>query len=91
MCGIVTTGDSDGAQHIIASISNFYNIVGIALPPYASLSVLWEKQAKGQKPSREELPQKYKKDYGSTAETMVEQMLRYLPKSSSRACPTSTL
>ncbi|WP_299702974.1 NAD(P)H-dependent oxidoreductase [uncultured Pontibacter sp.] len=81
--GIVITGDSDGAQHIIANISNFYNAVGIALPPYASLSVLWEKQAKGQKPSREELLQKYKKDYGSTAETMVKQMLRYLPKASS--------
>jgi multimeric flavodoxin WrbA len=81
--GIVITGDSDGAQHIIANISNFYNAVGIALPPYASLSVLWEKQAKGQKPTREELLQKYEKDYGSTAETMVKQMLRYLSKSSS--------
>ncbi|SIR32934.1 flavodoxin family protein [Pontibacter lucknowensis] len=81
--GIVITGDSDGAQHIIANISNFYNAVGMVLPPYASLSVLWEKQAKGEKTSREELMKKYEEDYASTAESMVKQMLRYLPKSSS--------
>jgi multimeric flavodoxin WrbA len=81
--GIVITGDSDGAQHVIANVSNFYNAVGMVLPPYASLSVLWEKQAKGQKPTREELLQKYEKYYASTAETMVKQMLRYLPKASS--------
>lgn len=81
--GIVITGDSDRAQHVIANVSNFYNAMGMVLPPYASLSVLWEKQAKGQKPSREELLEKYEKDYASTAETMVKQMLRYLPTSSS--------
>lgn len=78
--GIVITGDSDGAQHIIANISNFYNAIGIVLPPYASLSVLWEKQAKGEKPTREELLKKYEKDYASTAEKMVKQMLQYVPK-----------
>ncbi|SIT94611.1 flavodoxin family protein [Pontibacter indicus] len=78
--GIVITGDSDGAQHIIANISNFYNAVGIVLPPYASLSVLWEKQAKGEKPTREELLKKYEKDYASTADKMVKQMLQYVPK-----------
>ncbi|MCP2043467.1 flavodoxin family protein [Pontibacter sp. HSC-36F09] len=76
--GIVITGDSDGAQHIIANISNFYNAVGMVLPPYASLSVLWEKQSKDQKPSREELLKKYEEDYASTAETMVKQMVKYL-------------
>jgi multimeric flavodoxin WrbA len=80
--GIVITGDSDGAQHVIANVSNFYNAVGMVLPPYASLSVLWEKQAKGQRPTREELLKKYEEDYASTAETMVKQILRYLPKSS---------
>ncbi|MBX0332737.1 NAD(P)H-dependent oxidoreductase [Pontibacter sp. HSC-14F20] len=76
--GIVITGDSDGAQHIIANLSNFYNAVGMVLPPYASLSVLWEKQAKGEKPGREELLKKYEEDYASTAETMVKQMVKYL-------------
>jgi len=78
--GIVITGDSDGAQHIIANLSNFFNAIGLALSPYATLSVLWEKQAKGQKPTREELFQKYEQDYASTAETMVKQMLKYVAK-----------
>ena len=78
--GIVITGDSDGAQHVIANVSNFYNAIGIALPPYATLSVLWEKQAKGEKPTREELLKKYEADYASTAETLVKQMLKFLPK-----------
>src|SRR5215211_5807231 len=40
--GIIITGDSDGAQHIIANIANFFNAVGLALPPFATLSVLSE-------------------------------------------------
>ncbi|WP_210464733.1 flavodoxin family protein [Rufibacter roseolus] len=78
--GIVITGDSDGAQHVIANISNFFNAIGITLPPYATLSVLWEKQAKGVKTSREELFEKYEKEYGKTAETMVAQLIKFLPK-----------
>lgn len=75
--GIVITGDSDGAQHIIANISNFYNAIGILLPPFATLSVLWEKQAKGKDTTREELMAKYKKDYTETAEKMVKQLIKY--------------
>ena len=78
--GIVITGDSDGAQHIIANISNFYNAIGILMPPFASLSVLWEKQAKGVNTSREELMEKYNKDYKATAEKMVKQLLKHSRK-----------
>jgi multimeric flavodoxin WrbA len=78
--GVVITGDSDGAQHVIANISNFFNAIGLALPPYATLSVLWEGQKKGAKTSREELLKKYEADYAGTADTMVRQMLRFLPK-----------
>jgi len=80
MGGIVITGDSDGAQHVIANLSNFFNAIGLILPPYATLSVLWEKQAKGEMTSREELLQKYDKDYTSTAEKMVNQLLKFIPK-----------
>lgn len=72
--GVVITGDSDGAQHIIANVFNFFNAVGITVPPYASLSVLWEGQAKGKSPSREELMEKYEQEYAKTAETMVRQL-----------------
>lgn len=78
--GIVITGDSDGAQHVIANVSNFYNAMGIVLPPFASLSVLWEKQAKGEKPTRDELMTKYEKDYASTVKSMVQQMVKYAQK-----------
>jgi len=76
--GIVITGDSDGAQHIIANLSNFFNAVGLALPPYTTLSVLWEKQAKGVKTTKEELLKKYEDEYRSTAEKMVGQMLKFI-------------
>jgi multimeric flavodoxin WrbA len=72
--GIVITGDSDGAQHIIGNVGNFFNAVGIALPPFATLSVLWEKQKKGAKTSKEELLKKYQEEYTKTANTMVEQL-----------------
>jgi multimeric flavodoxin WrbA len=75
--GIIITGDSDGAEHIIANVSNFFNAVGILLPPYATLSVLWEGQAKGAKTTREELLKKYQKEYAKTAETMVNQLLKF--------------
>jgi hypothetical protein len=45
--GIVITGDSDGAQHIIADVANFFNALGVILPPYATLSVMYQGQAKG--------------------------------------------
>jgi multimeric flavodoxin WrbA len=75
--GIVITGDSDGAQHIIADVANFYNAIGIVLPPYATLSVMYEGQAKGAKTTREELWKKYEEEYLSTAQKMVGQMLKY--------------
>lgn len=72
---ILITGDSDGAQHIIGTISNFFNALGIVIPPYGSVPVLWEGQKKGSKASREELIEKYKKDYSSTVDTLIEGML----------------
>lgn len=75
--GVVITGDSDGAQHIIAGAANFFNAVGIGFPPYASLSVLWDKQRKGAETTREELMSKYEKEYLKTADKMVEQLIAY--------------
>lgn len=77
MGGIVVTGDSDGAQHIIGNICNFCNALGITIPPYASLTVLWEGQAKGQATTREQLLEKYEKDYSSTADAVVAQLIKF--------------
>jgi multimeric flavodoxin WrbA len=73
--GIIITGDSDGAQSIIASQANFFNAIGLKLPPFTTLSVLWEGQAKNKKTSREELLEKYKKEYSSTADKMIAQLV----------------
>jgi multimeric flavodoxin WrbA len=78
--GIVITGDSDGAEHIIGNICNFFNAVGLLIPPYATLSVLWERQAKGKNPTKEELLKKYESDYAETADKMIRQLLKYAPK-----------
>ena len=75
--GIIITGDSDGAQHLIGNISNFFNAIGILLPPYATLSVLSEKQKKEGETTREELLTLYEKEYAKTAEKMVDQLMKY--------------
>ncbi|MGJ8592875.1 MAG: flavodoxin family protein [Aquaticitalea sp.] len=78
--GIVITGDSDGAQHVISNLSNFFNAVGLMLPPHATLSVLWEGQAKGEKTTKKALIEKYEEDYSDTAKTMVSQLIAYSKK-----------
>jgi multimeric flavodoxin WrbA len=77
VAGIIITGDSDGAQAIIGNICSFLNGVGVVVPPYATLSVLWERQAKSQSPTREELLAKYEADYAETADRMIGQLLSY--------------
>ena len=75
--GIVITGDSDGAEHVIGNISNFFNAIGLLIPPYATLSVLWDKQAKDKKTSKKTLLEKYESDYADAAEKMIRQLLKY--------------
>ncbi|HEV7449017.1 MAG TPA: NAD(P)H-dependent oxidoreductase, partial [Candidatus Paceibacterota bacterium] len=75
--GVVVTGDGDGAEHIIGTLANFYNAVGMILPPYASLSVLWEGHDKKKSPTREELWAKYEKEYADAAKTMAQQLIKY--------------
>lgn len=77
--GIVITGDSDGAEHIIGNLCNFFNAVGLLIPPYATLSVLWERQAKGSNRTKDELLRKYESDYAETADKMIRQLLKYAP------------
>ena len=73
--GIVITGDSDGAQTIIGHLCNFFNAIGLLIPPFATLSVLWDGQAKGKETTREQLMQKYESDYAATADKMITQLL----------------
>lgn len=78
--GIVITGDSDGAQQIIGNLCNFFLGIGLVIPPYATLSVLWDRQRKGATPARKELLEKYEADYAGTADKMVQQLLAFAPR-----------
>ena len=78
--GIIITGDSDGAQHIIGNIAIFFNSIGLALPPYATLSVMWEGQRKGAETTKEQLLQKYSAEYDYIADTMIKQLQESLKK-----------
>ena len=82
--GIVITGDSDGAEHVIGNLCNFFNAVGLLIPPYATLSVLWDKQAKDKDTPRKKLLEKYESDYADTADKMILQLKKYVgaPKKS---------
>jgi len=75
--GIIVTGDSDGEQHVIGNIANFFNAVGILLPPFATLTVQYEGQAKEANTSREDLMKKYTDEYKSAADKMVQQLKKY--------------
>jgi hypothetical protein len=76
--GVVITGDSDGAQNIIGQICNFFNAIGLLIPPFATLSVLWDGHAKSETPTRDKLMKKYEKDDAKTAEKMIQQMVAYV-------------
>lgn len=78
--GIIITGDSDGGEQIIGIISNFLNAIGILLPPYATITVLSQQQAKDKKPAKEELIQLYKKEYAKNAEKMLKQIMKFAGK-----------
>lgn len=76
--GVVITGDSDGAQHVTGNVFNFFNGLGMVIPPFACLSVLWDRQAKNSDATREELMKKYESDYADTAEKMIQQMVAHV-------------
>ncbi len=77
VAGVVITGDSDGAEQLIGHFANFFNAVGLIFPPYATLSVLWDGQAKGKKTSRLDLLKKYEEEYAQTADKMADQLIKY--------------
>lgn len=83
--GVVITGDSDGAEHVIGNVGNFFNAIGLLFPPYSTLSVLWEGQAKDKKTSKSDLLKKYKKEYASDADKMIDQLIKYAASGKSDA------
>ncbi len=75
--GIIITGDSDGSQHIIGSISNFVNAIGMFVPPFSTLSVQAEEHIKDAEPGEDKLLELYEKDYAEDAAQMAAQLKKY--------------
>lgn len=72
--GVLVTGDSDGVEHITGNIANFFCSVGVTVPPYTSLGVIWEGHAKDAKKTKPQLLQYYKRMYGKDAKAMAESL-----------------
>jgi multimeric flavodoxin WrbA len=75
--GVIITGDSDGVEHTTANIFNFFTSIGIAIPPYTSLGVIWEGHAKKEKKSKTQLLKYYKKEYSKDANAMAESLAKF--------------
>ncbi len=40
VAGIIVTGDSDSAEHIIGNLTNFFIVLGLTISPFGTLTVL---------------------------------------------------
>jgi multimeric flavodoxin WrbA len=74
IAGIVVTGDSDGAEHIIGNLANFLIALGFTLPPFGTLTVLWSGLRKHSDKSKEEILKYYEDTYSSTAEKAAQNL-----------------
>jgi multimeric flavodoxin WrbA len=70
--GVIITGDSDGAEHVTGNIANFFCSIGITVPAYSSLGVIWEGHGKNKKHTKAALLKYYKKEYAQDAEAMAQ-------------------
>ncbi len=74
--GVIITGDSDGVEHITGNIANFFTCVGVTMPAYASLGVIWEGHTKGKRTPKAELLQYYENEYAQDAQSMAKSFAR---------------
>jgi multimeric flavodoxin WrbA len=72
--GVLITGDSDGVEHITGNITNFFCSIGITVPPFTSLGVLWEGHAKDSKKTKKQVLDYYNKTYAKDAKAMAESL-----------------
>jgi len=72
--GVIVTGDSDGVEHITGNIANFFCSIGVTVPPYTSLGVIWEGHAKDAKKTKAQLLKYYKDNYAEDAQAMAESL-----------------
>ena len=73
--GLIITGDADGVENITDNLANFFLTMGITMPPYTSLGVLWDGHAKGSGKTKEDLLQYYNDVYSGYAKKMADYLL----------------
>jgi multimeric flavodoxin WrbA len=76
--GVIITGDSDGVEHITGNIANFFCSIGVTIPAYSSLGVIWDGHSKQKKTSRAALLEYYRKEYAQDAQAMARQFAKLL-------------
>ncbi|GAA3754740.1 flavodoxin family protein [Flavobacterium ginsengiterrae] len=76
--GILVTGDSDGVEHVTGNIANFFCSIGITIPAYSSLGVIWEGHSKDSKKTAAQLKKYYKDNYSKDAQSMAESLAKAL-------------
>jgi multimeric flavodoxin WrbA len=74
VAGIVVSGDSDGAQHIIGNLANYFAALGLTFPPFGSLTVLWPGFAKKSNKSPKEIMKYLEDTYTSTAKKAAQNL-----------------
>jgi len=72
--GVIVTGDSDGVEHVTGNVANFFCSIGVTVPPYTLLGVIWEGHAKDAKKTKTQLLNYYKRTYAKDAEAMAESL-----------------
>lgn len=74
VAGIIVTGDSDGAEHIIGNLANFFSALGFTFPPFGTLTVLWSGLAKKSDKSKEEILKYFEDSYTTTAKKAAQNL-----------------
>jgi len=70
--GVIITGDSDGVEHVTGNIFNFFTSLGLSIPAYGSVGVIWEGHAKAKKQTKANLTKYYKKEYLQDAQSLAK-------------------
>jgi multimeric flavodoxin WrbA len=74
IAGIIVTGDSDGAEHIIGNLTNFFIALGLTIPSFGTLTVLWPGFAKNSDKNKEEKLKYLEDNYTSTAKKAAQNL-----------------
>lgn len=74
--GVIITGDSDGVEHVTGNIANFFSCLGVTVPAYTSLGVIWEGHGKDSKKTKAQIKQYYTKNYTEDASAMAESLAK---------------